>query len=103
MSAGLIEHIDTAFYARGVRERIAAAIVAGDDAEIGRLIRAETSKALADWHELNTPADPLADERLAAAFRDIFAASEVRAKRRDDDREQWAEATADMRAHEAGE
>ena len=110
----LLDAIDTAIFR--VRERIAAAIVAGDDLEAGRIIREAVNARLADWSELERPSE-VSDEELTQAFRDVYAAqaamdraedatwklAEVSAKRREDAREQWAEMTADMRAHEAGE
>ena len=114
----LLDAIDTAIFR--VRERIAAAIVAGDEAAnnqwIGEMIRAEVDARLADWRELERP-DPVSDEVLTQAFRDVYAAqaamdraedsvwklAEVSDKRREDAREAWAEMAADMRAHEAGE
>ena len=118
----LIDAIESAM--SRVRERIAAAIVAGDDTECGRIIREEVNARLADWRELERPSE-VSDEELAQAFRDVYAAqaamdraedatwklaedaAEIRAiyreKQRDDAREQWAEMTAEVRAHEAGE
>ena len=87
----LIDAIESAMFR--VRERIAAAIVAGDDLEAGRIIREAVNARLADWRELERP-DPVSDEVLTQAFRDVYAAQGA---------EQWAEMTADMRAHEAGE
>lgn len=99
----LIDAIDSAI--SRVRERIAAAIVAGDDLEAGRIIREAVNARLADWRELETP--DVDEAELAQAFRDVYAANDIRAayreKQRDDAREVWAEMTADMRAHEAGE
>ena len=118
----LIDAIESAM--SRVRERIAAAIVAGDDTECGRIIREAVNARLADWRELERPSE-VSDEELAQAFRDVYAAqaamdraedatwklaedaAEIRAiyreKQRDDAREQWAEMTAEVRAHEAGE
>lgn len=89
--------------------QVTAALVAGNDAEAGRIIRAEADRQIAEWRELEAP-DEISDAELAAAFRDVYAAGrdyEPRTlyaeKKRKQARELWAEMTADMRAHEAGE
>lgn len=120
----LIDAIESAMFR--VRERIAAAIVAGDDPVanrfIGELIREEVNARLADWRELERPSE-VSDDTLAECFRDVYAAQadvERRANAawtmalgqvsaeaiftsREKLREQWAEMTAEVRAHEAGE
>lgn len=84
-----------------VVSQVAAALVAGNDAEAGRIIRTEAERQIADWRELDAPS-LVSDAELAAAFRDVWGA-EIAAKRRDDANEVWAKVTADVRAHEAGE
>lgn len=91
----LLDAIDSAVFR--VRERIAAAIVAGNDLEAGRIIRAEAERQIAERRELDAPSE-VSDAELAAAFRDVYAA-----ERDYKLREQWAEITADVRKHEAGE
>ena len=109
----LLDAIDTAL--TRVRERIAAAIVAGDDLEAGRIIREAVNARLASFREAEAP--DVGGEELTQAFRDVYAAqaamdraedavwklAEVSDKRREDARELWAGMTADMRVHEAGE
>lgn len=82
MSAPLSRHIQDALDVPHVTDRIGAALVAGDDAECGRIIREAVGVAMADWREI----EALRAENDA-----------------DDARELWREMTADMRAHEAGE
>lgn len=67
----LIEAIESAM--SRVRERIAAAIVAGDDLECGRIIREAVNARLADWRELERPSE-VSDAELEQAFRDVYAA-----------------------------
>ncbi len=112
----LLDAIDSAIFR--VRERIAAAIVAGDDLEAGRIIREAVNARLADWREAEKP--DVGDEELAAAFRDVYAAqaamdradgavrklADDAAAHREKQREQWAEMAEGIwrgfRAHEAG-
>ena len=96
----LIDAIDYAM--DRVKPQVAAALNAGDHAEAGRIIHAEAQRQLADWVELERP-DTVSDDDLAQAFRDVYAAEEMRARYREKQREQWAEMTAEVRAHEAGE
>lgn len=113
--------IDAISYAMDrVKPEVSAALDAGDHAEAGRIIHAEAQRQLAEWRELDAPSE-VSDDELAQAFRDVYAAqaamdraedatwklaedaAEIRAIYREKQREQWAEMTADMRAHEAGE
>lgn len=99
--------IDAISYAMDrVKPEVSAALDAGDHAEAGRIIHAEAQRQLAEWRELDAPSE-VSDAELAECFRDVYAANDLRAayreKQRDDAREVWAEMTADMRAHEAGE
>lgn len=100
----LLDAIDAAV--SRVRVQVAAALIAGDDLEAGRIIREAVNVRLASIRELERPSD-VSDEELAEAFRDVYAANDLRAayreKQRDDAREVWAEMTAEVRAHEAGE
>jgi len=66
----LLDAIDSAVFR--VRERIAAAIMAGDDLEAGRIIREAVSARLADWRELETP--DVDEAELTQAFRNVYAA-----------------------------
>ena len=72
MTGTLIDVIDAAL-GRAVRDRIAAALVAGDDTECGRIIREAAGAAIAAHHE--GEADEVSDAELEQAFRDVHAAS----------------------------
>ena len=85
-----------------VRAQVAAALIAGDDLEAGRIIREAVNVRLASIRDLERP-DTVSDDELAECFRDVYAAEEMRARYREKQREQWAEMTAEVRAHEAGE
>ena len=89
------ELIRAAVFRAGIDDRLAAAIIASDDVEAGRIVREAATAELAEWAEIRA--------KEAEAHRDAFAKSEADAKARERDREAWAEMTADMRAHEAGE
>lgn len=82
MTAPLSRHIQDALDIPHVNDRIAAALIAGDDAECGRIIREAVGVAMAEWRELEA----------------LRAENEA-----DDARELWREMTADVRAHEACE
>jgi hypothetical protein len=73
MTGTLIDVIDAALYGRAVRDRIAAALVAGDDLECGRIIREAVGAAIAAHHEAE--AEDVPDAELEQAFRDVYAAS----------------------------
>lgn len=67
----LFDAIDSAvFRARG---HIAAALMMGDDLEVGRIIREAVNRRLAEWRELE--ADDVSDAELEQAFRDVYAAN----------------------------
>lgn len=90
--------IDAISYAMDrVKPEVSAALDAGDHAEAGRIIHAEAQRQLADWRELDAPSE-VSDAELAECFRAVYAA-----ERDYKAREQWAEMTAEVRAHEAGE
>lgn len=67
---------------RNVPDRIAAALVAGDDAEAGRIIREAVGMAIAEHREIEAlraeEADEVSDDELAEAFRDVYAANAAR-------------------------
>lgn len=89
--------IDAISYAMDrVKPEVSAALDAGDHAEAGRIIHAEAQRQLAEWRELDAPSE-VSDDELAECFRAVYAA-----ERDYKQREQWAEMTAEMRAHEAG-
>jgi ABC-type hemin transport system substrate-binding protein len=71
MTGTLIDVIDAALYGHAVRNRIAAALIAGDDTECGRIIREAVGAAIAAHHDDTPDATP---EELAEAFRDVYAA-----------------------------
>lgn len=73
MTGTLIDVIDAALCGRAVRDRIAAALVAGDDTECGRIIREAVGAAIAAHHEAE--ADDVPEAELEQAFRDVYAAS----------------------------
>jgi hypothetical protein len=59
----------------GVTDRISAALIAGDDAEAGRIIREAVGVAIADWREVEAMrAEEVPEAQLAQAFRDVYAA-----------------------------
>ena len=57
-----------------VRQQLAAAIIAKDDNEAGRIIREAVNARLAEWAELERP-DDVSDAELADAFRDVLEAN----------------------------
>ena len=57
-----------------VRQQLAAAIIAKDDNESGRIIREAVNARLAEWAELERP-DDVSDAELADAFRDVLEAN----------------------------
>jgi hypothetical protein len=73
MTGTLIDVIDAALCRHAVRDKIAAALVAGDDTEAGRIIREAVGAAIAAHHE--GEADEVSDAELEQAFRDVHAAS----------------------------
>jgi hypothetical protein len=73
MTGTLIDVIDAALGRNAVRDRIAAALVAGDDLECGRIIREAVGAAIAAHHE--DEADEVSDAELEQAFRDVYAAN----------------------------
>ena len=72
MTGTLIDVIDAALGRHAVRDRIAAALIAGDDAEAGRIIREAVGAAIAAHHEAE--AEDVPEAELAQAFRDVYAA-----------------------------
>ena len=72
MTGTLIDVIDAALYRHAVRDRIAAALIAGDDTECGRIIREAVGAAIAAHHEAE--AEDVPEAELAQAFRDVYAA-----------------------------
>lgn len=75
MTGTLIDVIDAAFYRPAIRDRIAAALIAGDDAECGRIIREAVGAAIAAHQE--DEADEVSDAELEQAFRDVYAAGGI--------------------------
>ena len=72
MTGTLIDVIDAALCRHAVRNKIAAALVAGDDTDAGRIIREAVGSAIAAHHDDTPDATP---EELAEAFRDVCATS----------------------------
>lgn len=67
--------ITDSIYQPFVLERVGAALVAGDDLEIGRVIREGVSKALEERRELEAMRrEEVSEDELAQAFRDVYAA-----------------------------
>jgi hypothetical protein len=73
MTGTLIDVIDAALCRHAVRDRIAAALIAGDDTECGRIIREAVGAAIAAHHD--EKAEEYSDAELEQAFRDVHAAS----------------------------
>jgi hypothetical protein len=73
MTGTLIDVIDAALCRHAVRDKIAAALIAGDDTEAGRIIREAVGAAIAAHHE--DEADEVSDAELEQAFRDVYAAN----------------------------
>ena len=69
MSAPMSMHIHDALYVAGAVDRIAAALIAGDDAEAGRLIREAVGVAMAEWRELEAERQAQRDEDEASHAR----------------------------------